>query len=215
MILDGFNNFFRAFGLFVLLSILVILWILPVALIAGLAGTTLFAAGRYSVAGMDVGFVFLFFLSVFAAAVVAVLAYSQAFFLLADEPRHGISLALKRSRRLMSGNKAKLFFLTLSFVGWYLLSLVVLLVLSFFLSFAPFSVSQLLSAVLNGVVMAPAYMYMATAGAVFYDMLTGRRRLLPLGPGFAADGQGGGQGAFEDWRPNADGGARNGRDGEL
>jgi uncharacterized membrane protein len=215
MILDGFNNFFRAFGLFVLLSIVVILWTLPVVLVAGLAGTARFAVGvgPYSVAGMG-GFVFYFVLSIFVVAVVALLAYSQAFFLLADEPQHGIALALKRSRRLMSGNKAKLFLLTLSFIGWVLLSFVVLLIPSFFLSFAPVSVSLLLSAVLNGVVTAPVFMYTATSGAIFYDILTGRRRLLPLGPGLAADGQGGGQRASEDWRSNADAGARDAGDGE-
>lgn len=49
-------------------------------------------------------------------------AYSMSFFVLADNPEMSQSEARAESVRLMEGNKMRMFLLTLSFIGWYLLS---------------------------------------------------------------------------------------------
>lgn len=48
-------------------------------------------------------------------------AYSQAMYILAENPEIGAREALKRSEEMMQGHKMDLFVLNLSFIGWYLL----------------------------------------------------------------------------------------------
>lgn len=54
--------------------------------------------------------------------IIASLAYSMAFFILADNPGMGGIEALKQSRQLMKGHKWQYFVLNLSFIGWHLLA---------------------------------------------------------------------------------------------
>ncbi|NLP31400.1 MAG: DUF975 family protein [Clostridiales bacterium] len=54
--------------------------------------------------------------------IIASYRYGMAFFILADNPNIGIMDAIEESKRLMDGNKMKLFCLDLSFIGWALLS---------------------------------------------------------------------------------------------
>lgn len=56
------------------------------------------------------------------ASVIINLMYSQAFYILADNPKKSIFACLKESRYLMKGNKFKLFILNLSFIGWFIVS---------------------------------------------------------------------------------------------
>ncbi|MET1249710.1 DUF975 family protein [Sporolactobacillus sp. STCC-11] len=51
-------------------------------------------------------------------------SYSQTYFILKDHPDYSASKAIKESKRLMKGHKWKLFLLGLSFIGWWLLSIV-------------------------------------------------------------------------------------------
>ncbi len=53
--------------------------------------------------------------------IIAALRYSQAFFILLDNPDLSPMEAIRRSKQMMKGNKGKLFLLTLSFIGWALL----------------------------------------------------------------------------------------------
>jgi uncharacterized membrane protein len=189
MILDGFNNFFRAFGLFFLNVVFITLWSLPV-IIPGLAVWTMiglmypfFQSPVSLFTGLGIVMILLFF----AVVIIAVLAYSQSFLLLADEPRHGVGSALYRSRRLMKGNKRKLFRLVLSFIGWIILVNVVSFVVGHALDYAPFAVRRLMTPVLDGVVTAPVHMYMAAAVAIFHDILMGRVRPAPFGDGPRAE----------------------------
>ena len=46
--------------------------------------------------------------------------YSQAFYILIEDPSVGVIEALRRSRKLMAGHKAEYFIFTLSYIGWYL-----------------------------------------------------------------------------------------------
>ncbi|NCB41831.1 MAG: DUF975 family protein [Clostridia bacterium] len=65
---------------------------------------------------------FLWFLLFIIPGIVAAFRYSQAFFILADNPQKSPSQCIEESKSMMAGNKAKLFFLELSFLGWALLA---------------------------------------------------------------------------------------------
>ena len=49
------------------------------------------------------------------------LSYSQANYILAENPGIGAREAINRSKAMMDGHKMELFVLNLSFIGWYLL----------------------------------------------------------------------------------------------
>lgn len=55
--------------------------------------------------------------------IIATFAYSMAFYVLADNPEISASEALARSKRMMDGNKTKMFCLSCRFIGWSLLGL--------------------------------------------------------------------------------------------
>ncbi|MDR3294279.1 MAG: DUF975 family protein [Clostridiales Family XIII bacterium] len=125
-------------------------------------------------------FVFLWTLLVIVPGIIAAFAYAQAFFLLSDNPNMGLNQALKTSRRMMVGNKGKLFCLGISFIGWLLLTGVVFSLVSYGISvlFADANrfVPALLIAILRCPIWAPIGVYFMTSTAVFYEFLTGRRR---------------------------------------
>lgn len=58
--------------------------------------------------------------------IVKTLSYSMTFYILNDAPNMSASDAITESRRIMNGNKAKLFCLNLSFIGWAILSILTL-----------------------------------------------------------------------------------------
>lgn len=95
--------------------------------------------------------VFLWSLLLLIPGIIAVYRYSQAYYLLRDNPRLSASEALAKSSQLMSGHKWKLFTLHLSFLGW---------------------------AILAGLTMGIGFLwlapYMEVTGAHFYDQLIGR-----------------------------------------
>ncbi len=83
-------------------------------------------------------FVFLWTLLFVFPGMIAILRYSQAFFILADDPEKGIMQCINESKERMYGNKEKLFVLTLSFTGWGLLACLPWLIISVLLfSIAP------------------------------------------------------------------------------
>ena len=54
--------------------------------------------------------------------IVAAYSYSQAYNILYDHPDYGIFKCISESKKMMYGNKGKLFVLTLSYFGWIILS---------------------------------------------------------------------------------------------
>jgi uncharacterized membrane protein len=54
--------------------------------------------------------------------IIAALSYSMAPYILTENPSMGVSEAIEQSKELMDGNKWRLFCLTLSFIGWAILS---------------------------------------------------------------------------------------------
>jgi len=68
-------------------------------------------------------FIFLWSLLLIVPGIIASLSYSMAFYILNDNPEMGAKAALEESKKMMNGNKGKLFCLLLSFIGWFLLSI--------------------------------------------------------------------------------------------
>lgn len=83
--------------------------------------------------------------------IIAALRYSQSYFILKDNPDITALEALRRSKAMMQGNKWRLFVLFLTFIGWFLLSIVTL-----------------------GIGMLWVYPYVTTTIAHFYDDLRHR-----------------------------------------
>lgn len=71
-------------------------------------------------------FILLWSLLLIIPGIIAAIAYSQTFFILADDKKISGSDALKKSREMMKGYKGKYFMLCLRFTGWFLLSILTL-----------------------------------------------------------------------------------------
>lgn len=67
-------------------------------------------------------FVFLWSLLLFVPGIVAWYRYSQAIYILLDDPTKSPLRCIRESKELMKGHKGELFQLDLSFLGWYVLS---------------------------------------------------------------------------------------------
>ncbi|MCP3775256.1 DUF975 family protein [Paenibacillus sp. MZ04-78.2] len=73
-------------------------------------------------------FIFLWSLLLFVPGIIAALSYSQAYFIMRDNPEITATDALRQSKEMMNGHKSRLFMLYLSFIGWYLLGIISLLI---------------------------------------------------------------------------------------
>ena len=58
--------------------------------------------------------------------IIKIFAYSQTFYILAEYPKMGVRKAMKISVAITRGYKGDLFLLTLSFIGWHILSVLTL-----------------------------------------------------------------------------------------
>lgn len=67
-------------------------------------------------------YTFLWSLLFIIPGIIAAFSYSQALFIVADNPNISASEAITMSKEMMSGYKFKLFCLNLSFIGWAILS---------------------------------------------------------------------------------------------
>ena len=67
-------------------------------------------------------FILLWTLLLIIPGIIAAFAYSQVFFVLADDPTITPMQAIERSKVIMRGNKWKFFCLKLRFIGWAILS---------------------------------------------------------------------------------------------
>ncbi|MFA5888772.1 MAG: DUF975 family protein [Candidatus Paceibacterota bacterium] len=66
-------------------------------------------------------FTLLWTLLLIIPGIIAALSYSMTFYILVDDASVGAREAIKRSKKMMMGNKWKLFCLGLRFIGWMLL----------------------------------------------------------------------------------------------
>ncbi|WP_237179194.1 DUF975 family protein [Paenibacillus sp. MMS18-CY102] len=69
-------------------------------------------------------FTFLWMLLLIVPGIIAKYRYSQAYYILLDNPEIGALEAIRRSKEIMAGNKGRLFVLQLTFIGWHILSLI-------------------------------------------------------------------------------------------
>jgi uncharacterized membrane protein len=96
-------------------------------------------------------FVFLWTLLLIVPGIIAALRYSQAFFILRENPNIEAMDAIRQSKEMMVGHKGRLFVLYLSFIGWAILAAI------------PFGLGFIW-----------LYPYMLAAQAAFYEDLKGR-----------------------------------------
>lgn len=68
-------------------------------------------------------FVILWSFLLIVPGIIAAFRYSQAYFILLDNPDISPMEAIERSKQMMVGNKGKLFLLGLSFIGWAILNI--------------------------------------------------------------------------------------------
>jgi len=71
-------------------------------------------------------FIILWALLLIIPGIIAALGYSQTFFILSEDKSISAHDALRKSKEMMNGNKKKLFFLGLRFIGWALLCVLTL-----------------------------------------------------------------------------------------
>ena len=75
---------------------------------------------------------FLWFLLLIIPGIVKSYAYSMVPYILTDNPNIGASRAIELSNQMTEGHKFDIFVLELSFIGWYLLGLILFIVGTFF-----------------------------------------------------------------------------------
>lgn len=119
-------------------------------------------------------FILLWSLLFFIPGIVASIRYSQAFFILADDPDKGIRQCMNESKVMMKGNKSKYFWLSLSFLGWALLSALPAGILESIaaVTYAPIFIQSLV-AVISSLFVVPVTVYIYSTTAGFYEILAG------------------------------------------
>jgi|SRR5690625_2288142 len=71
-------------------------------------------------------FIFLWSLLFVIPGIIKTFSYAMTDYILVDNPDLTANEAIKESQKMMNGNKLRLFILHLSFIGWYLLSILTL-----------------------------------------------------------------------------------------
>ncbi|OEH85290.1 hypothetical protein BHU72_04125 [Desulfuribacillus stibiiarsenatis] len=69
-------------------------------------------------------FIVLWLLLLIIPGIIAILRYSMAYYIMVDNPGIGGYEAIRRSKEMMKGHKGRLFYLWLSFLGWFLLGII-------------------------------------------------------------------------------------------
>jgi len=132
-------------------------------------------------------FIMLWSLLLIVPGIIAALKYSQAYYILADDPDKDIMQCIRESKEMMNGNKGKYFCLQLSFIGWYLLvyaAFMILAAIAFsvsfaFLSDAGFVISMVIIAVcVIAIIIICMFLTsdVMAASTIFYEMANGNLR---------------------------------------
>ena len=119
-------------------------------------------------------FIFLWSLLFIVPGIIAAIRYSQAYFILADNPEKGIRECMNESKMMMQGNKSKYFCLSLSFIGWMILaSIPDSMVVAVADTLGVTGVQYMLISIIGGLFMAPVTAYTYSTMAGFYEILAG------------------------------------------
>ena len=132
-------------------------------------------------------FILLWMLLLIVPGIIAAFRYSQAFYILADDPSKGIMQCLRESSNMMKGNKAKYFCMELSFIGWYLVIYAIMVIPSLLavssMIMLPGDVMTVIAFVLLGAGIIAGFVaalfvmaYVLSATTVFYEMANGNLR---------------------------------------
>ncbi|MGF6375599.1 putative membrane protein [Clostridiales Family XIII bacterium PM5-7] len=104
--------------------------------------------------------------------IIAMLRYSQAFYILADHPEKGIMECFNESKQLMAGNKGKLFALSFSFIGWIILASVGPAIFLTQILYGS-TIFNVVISLIAGIPMYFVVAYTETAMVTFYDLVSG------------------------------------------
>lgn len=119
-------------------------------------------------------FILLWTLLFIIPGIIAAIRYSQAFFVLADDPTKPITQCMNESKEMMRGNKGKYFLLMLSFIGWFILSGVpASLFQQIFIHATTNEFVLTLAAFVSALFFVPVTVYMDSAEVGFYEILAG------------------------------------------
>lgn len=131
-IFTGFKNYGRTFVINLLVSIFQIfwslLWVIPY-IIAIVIIVFMFLGGRAS-ENMIGGIIIIAILTLILSITLAIFMnrYALVYYIAHDDRDISASDAIKKSIELMKGNKVRLFLLQLSFIGWFILGTILLLI---------------------------------------------------------------------------------------
>ncbi len=128
-----------------------------------------FFAKAFCVSFMCAVFTALWAMLFIIPGIIAFIRYSQAIYILADDPRKGVFQCINESKFLMTGNKSKYFCLNLSFIGWIILANLPIVLF-------PFAVHGWLAIALDLVLSIPYFFVMAytqVTNGIFYELVTG------------------------------------------
>ncbi|MGI6736759.1 MAG: DUF975 family protein [Anaerovoracaceae bacterium] len=119
-------------------------------------------------------FIFLWSLLFIVPGIIAAIRYSQSYFILRDNPQMPVDRIVDTSKRMMMGNKGKYFGFCLSYIGWFLLSAIPLIIVTAVLQHI--GVAQTSSAMIwvdfvCSLAMLWAMAYMHAGRAAFYEIL--------------------------------------------
>lgn len=119
-------------------------------------------------------FIFLWSLLFLIPGIIASIRYSQAFFILADDPTKSIRQCMNESKIMMKGNKSKYFCLSLSFIGWTLLAALPAGIIEGIAAvmYMPAVINAVVS-IITGLFTVPVTVYMYSAMTGFYEILAG------------------------------------------
>lgn len=106
--------------------------------------------------------------------IVATFKYSQAFYVMVDNPHLTPGQCIKESCRIMNGNKMSYFFLGLSFIGWIILVTIPGSVIGAIFSEIYASDISVIVSILSGIPTVFIDVYMLVAYTAFYELATRR-----------------------------------------
>lgn len=134
--------------------------------------------GKALLAALIMGIkIFLWSMLLVVPGIIAIIRYSQTFFVMADHPEYSANECIEESKRLMMGNKASFFCLHLSFIGWYILAAIPSgIILNIF------DGDGVLAVIVTFLASIPLFfvsVYVETANTAFYELVT--QRLVVVG----------------------------------
>lgn len=119
-------------------------------------------------------FIVLWLFLLVVPGIIAAIRYSQAFFILADDPSKGIRQCMDESKAMMNGNKMKYFCLSLSFIGWALLASIPASILDSICNVMKLGgLATGIISIIGTLFLAPVIAYIYSTQSGFYEILAG------------------------------------------